>query len=73
MSRGAAHVWFAENATPALAALRQNLAALRISQGFTLEDRGVGAMLQTARQVHSRWMWCFSIRRMRLRTNTAGR
>jgi 16S rRNA (guanine966-N2)-methyltransferase len=46
LSRGAEHVWFAENAEPALAALRQNLAALKISRGFTLEDRGVGAMLQ---------------------------
>jgi 16S rRNA (guanine966-N2)-methyltransferase len=46
LSRGAAHAWFAENAGPALVALRQNLAALKISQGFTLEDRGVGAMLQ---------------------------
>jgi 16S rRNA (guanine(966)-N(2))-methyltransferase RsmD len=46
LSRGAEHVWFAENAAPALASLRQNLAALKISRGFTLEDRGVGAMLQ---------------------------
>jgi 16S rRNA (guanine966-N2)-methyltransferase len=46
LSRGAAHVWFAENAEPALASLRQNLAALKISRDFTLEDRGVGAMLQ---------------------------
>jgi 16S rRNA (guanine966-N2)-methyltransferase len=46
ISRGAEHVWFAENAAPALASLRQNLAALKISRGFTLEDRGVGAMLQ---------------------------
>ncbi|HEY1964589.1 MAG TPA: 16S rRNA (guanine(966)-N(2))-methyltransferase RsmD [Acidobacteriaceae bacterium] len=46
LSRGAEHVWFAENAEPALAALRQNLSALKISRGFTLEDRGVGAMLQ---------------------------
>jgi 16S rRNA (guanine(966)-N(2))-methyltransferase RsmD len=46
LSRGAEHVWFAENAEPALASLRQNLAALKISRGFTLEDRGVGAMLQ---------------------------
>src|SRR5215469_16898290 len=46
LSRGAEHVWFAENAEPALACLRQNLAALKISRGFTLEDRGVGAMLQ---------------------------
>jgi 16S rRNA (guanine(966)-N(2))-methyltransferase RsmD len=46
LSRGANHVWFAENAEPALAALRQNLAALKITGGFTLESRGVGAMLQ---------------------------
>src|SRR5260370_18595573 len=45
LSRGAEHVWFAENAEPALAALRQNLSALKINRGFTLEDRGVGAML----------------------------
>jgi 16S rRNA (guanine(966)-N(2))-methyltransferase RsmD len=46
LSRGASHVWFAENAEPALASLRQNLAALKIHRDFTLEDRGVGAMLQ---------------------------
>jgi 16S rRNA (guanine966-N2)-methyltransferase len=46
LSRGAAHVWFAENAEPALASLRQNLAVLKINRDFTLEDRGVGAMLQ---------------------------
>jgi 16S rRNA (guanine966-N2)-methyltransferase len=46
LSRGATHVWFAENAEPALASIRQNLAALKITRGFTLEDRGVGAMLQ---------------------------
>ena len=46
LSRGAEHVWFAENAEPALASLRQNLSALKINRDFTLEDRGVGAMLQ---------------------------
>jgi 16S rRNA (guanine(966)-N(2))-methyltransferase RsmD len=46
VSRGAAHVWFAEDAAPALASLRANLAALKIAGGFTLEPRGVGAMLQ---------------------------
>jgi 16S rRNA (guanine966-N2)-methyltransferase len=46
LSRGAAHVWFTENAAPAIASLRANLAALRITQGFTLEDRGTGALLQ---------------------------
>jgi 16S rRNA (guanine(966)-N(2))-methyltransferase RsmD len=46
ISRGAAYVWFAENAEPAIASLKANLAALKISSGFTLEPRGVGAMLQ---------------------------
>ncbi|MEO8737520.1 MAG: 16S rRNA (guanine(966)-N(2))-methyltransferase RsmD [Edaphobacter sp.] len=46
LSRGAAQVWFAENADPALASLRGNLSALKISHGFTLEPRGVGAVLQ---------------------------
>ncbi|MDW5267744.1 MULTISPECIES: 16S rRNA (guanine(966)-N(2))-methyltransferase RsmD [Acidobacteriaceae] len=46
LSRGAAHVWFAENADPALASLRANLTALKISSGFTVEPRGVGAVLQ---------------------------
>jgi 16S rRNA (guanine(966)-N(2))-methyltransferase RsmD len=46
ISRGASHVWFAENAEPALASLRQNLSALKIGRRFTLEDRGVGATLQ---------------------------
>lgn len=46
LSRGAAYVWFAENADAALVSLRQNMASLKIGKGFTLEDRGVGAMLQ---------------------------
>ncbi len=46
LSRGAAHVWFAEDAKAALIALRKNLSDLKIAQGFTLEDRGVGALLQ---------------------------
>jgi 16S rRNA (guanine966-N2)-methyltransferase len=54
VSRGASHVWFAENAEPALASLRQNLAALKISRDFTLEDRGVGAMLQRLSKLQER-------------------
>jgi 16S rRNA (guanine(966)-N(2))-methyltransferase RsmD len=46
LSRGAAHVWFAERAAPALAAIRANLKALGIARGFTVEERGVGAMLE---------------------------
>jgi 16S rRNA (guanine(966)-N(2))-methyltransferase RsmD len=46
LSRGATHVWFAEKAESALAAIRANLKALRIAQGFTLEERGTGALLE---------------------------
>ena len=46
LSRGAEHVWFAEDAKAALAALRANFAALKIERGFTLEPRGVGALLE---------------------------
>jgi 16S rRNA (guanine(966)-N(2))-methyltransferase RsmD len=51
ISRGAMMVWFAENAPPALAALRANLASLKISHGFTIEERGVGAALQRLAKV----------------------
>jgi 16S rRNA (guanine(966)-N(2))-methyltransferase RsmD len=46
ISRGAEFVWFAEKAEPALKALRANLAALKIVQGFAVEERGTGALLQ---------------------------
>ena len=46
ISRGAEHVWFAERAEPALAAIRSNLKALRIERGFTVEERGTGALLE---------------------------
>src|ERR1035437_9189283 len=46
ISRGAAHVWFAEKAEPALAAIRANLKTLKIAQGFTVEERGTGALLE---------------------------
>jgi 16S rRNA (guanine966-N2)-methyltransferase len=46
LSRGAAHVWFAEKADPALATIRDNLKTLKIAHGFTLEERGVGALLE---------------------------
>jgi len=46
ISRGAEHVWFAEKAEPALAAIRANLSALQIVQGFTVEERGTGALLK---------------------------
>lgn len=46
ISRGATFVWFAENARPAVAAIRTNLATLKIAGGFALEDRGVAKLLQ---------------------------
>ena len=46
ISRGAAHVWFAENSPAALTAINQNLAALKVTRDFTIEDRGTGALLQ---------------------------
>lgn len=50
ISRGAAHVWFAENAVGALAAISKNLVALGIARDFTgrftIEERGTGALLQ---------------------------
>ena len=45
LSRGAAHVLFAERAAPALATLRSNLRALGIHSGFTLEPRSTLATL----------------------------
>jgi len=46
ISRGANFVWFSENGAPALKSLRANLASLKIAQGFAIEDRGTGALLQ---------------------------
>lgn len=45
LSRGAAQVYFAETARPALAALRANLQALSIAQGCTVETRGTLPLL----------------------------
>lgn len=46
ISRGAEHVWLAEKAPAAVSCLRANMTALQIVQGFTVEDRGTGAMLE---------------------------
>jgi 16S rRNA (guanine(966)-N(2))-methyltransferase RsmD len=46
LSRGASHVWFAENAAPALKSLRANLRNLKITGDFALEDRGAMPLLQ---------------------------
>jgi 16S rRNA (guanine966-N2)-methyltransferase len=46
ISRGAAHVWFTEDSPPALSAIRANLKVLNITHGFTVEERGTGALLE---------------------------
>ena len=46
ISRGAAHTFFAEKAPPALKALRTNLATLKITHGYTVEERGTTPLLQ---------------------------
>ncbi|MBW4037768.1 MAG: 16S rRNA (guanine(966)-N(2))-methyltransferase RsmD [Acidobacteria bacterium] len=47
ISRGAEFVWFAESARPAVAAIRANLAALKVAGGFALEDRSVAKLLNS--------------------------
>ncbi|MFP5234210.1 MAG: 16S rRNA (guanine(966)-N(2))-methyltransferase RsmD [Acidobacteriota bacterium] len=46
ISRGAQFVWFAEDARSALAAIRANLAQLKIAGGFAVEDRGAARLLR---------------------------
>ena len=50
LSRGAAFCTFAERSPAALKALRANLAALGIENGFAVEARGTGALLQQGRR-----------------------
>jgi 16S rRNA (guanine966-N2)-methyltransferase len=54
LSRGAAHVTFVESGTSALAALRANLAALKIREGFTLEQRSVPVALRNLARLPKR-------------------
>jgi len=48
LSRGAARVVFVEQAAPAVAAIRTNLATLRASSGFSVEARAVATWLRSA-------------------------
>jgi 16S rRNA (guanine966-N2)-methyltransferase len=48
LSRGARHVTFVESASAAVAALRANLAALKIRENFQLEQRSVPLVLRLA-------------------------
>lgn len=45
LSRGAQFVWFTDNAASATKAIRENLTALKISEGFSIESRGTAALL----------------------------
>src|SRR5271168_2399110 len=45
ISRGAEHVWFAESSPAALTAIRGNLAKLKITGGYSIEDRSVAHLL----------------------------
>jgi 16S rRNA (guanine966-N2)-methyltransferase len=47
ISRGAEHVWFAENSPAALIAIRGNLAKLKVGGGYSIEDRSVAHLLRT--------------------------
>jgi 16S rRNA (guanine(966)-N(2))-methyltransferase RsmD len=46
ISRGAAHIFFAEKSPAALKSLKTNLANLKVAGNYTLEDRGTTALLQ---------------------------
>jgi 16S rRNA (guanine966-N2)-methyltransferase len=46
ISRGAEFVWFAEKAPAAVAAIRDNLRALKVAGGYAVEDRGVARLLE---------------------------
>jgi 16S rRNA (guanine(966)-N(2))-methyltransferase RsmD len=47
LSRGADHIYFAEKAAPAVAAIRANLGALGIDAGYSIEPRGTATLLDT--------------------------
>jgi 16S rRNA G966 N2-methylase RsmD len=46
ISGGADHVWFTEKSESALASIRTNLKTLKIMRGYTVEERGTGALLE---------------------------
>jgi 16S rRNA (guanine(966)-N(2))-methyltransferase RsmD len=46
ISRGAEFCWFAESAPAALRAIRENLAALKINEGFRIEAGGAKTVLE---------------------------
>src|ERR1700678_4265561 len=53
LSRGARLVYFVDNAPPALAAIRENLASLEIRSGFKIEPCSVSAALRRLSEASS--------------------
>jgi 16S rRNA (guanine966-N2)-methyltransferase len=53
LSRGARLVYFVDNAAPALAAIRENLASLEIRSGFKIEPCSVSAALRRLSEPNS--------------------
>ncbi len=45
ISRGATFCWFAEREPKAVAAIRANVAALKVQGGYAIEDRSVGKLM----------------------------
>ena len=45
ISRGASFCWFAEREPKAVAAIRSNVAALKVQGGYAIEDRSVGKLM----------------------------
>jgi 16S rRNA (guanine966-N2)-methyltransferase len=50
ISRGARFCWFAESAPAAVTAIRQNVAMLKIADGYSIEARGAAALLGELRK-----------------------
>jgi 16S rRNA (guanine966-N2)-methyltransferase len=58
LSRGARLVYFVDNAPPALAAIRENLASLEIRSGFKIEPCSVSAALRRLSEASSQEQRC---------------
>jgi 16S rRNA (guanine966-N2)-methyltransferase len=57
LSRGARLVYFVDNAAPAVAAIRENLATLKIRAGFKIESRSVSAALRRLSEPGQQERW----------------
>jgi 16S rRNA (guanine966-N2)-methyltransferase len=57
LSRGASRVCFVDNSPSAVAAIRANLASLKIQSGFSIDTRGVSAVLDDFSQCRAQTPW----------------